>query len=98
MPNFNIGDRVICQGTHRGGRLEELAVVTGFTTAVDGEPLITVRFDKDGKTSSFFPWRFILDDGVSPVCRKIRQMEHRWANFQHKKSQQAAQERVNAMV
>lgn len=85
MPNFNVGDRVICQGTGKGGRLEELAVVTGLTTNVDGETLIVVRFDKDGETHSFFPWRFILDDGASPVCRKIRQMEKRFQNWQERK-------------
>lgn len=86
MSNFNVGNRVICEGIRKGERQGESAVVTGVTTTVDGEPLIVVRFDKDGKTFSFFPWRFILDDGVSPVCRKIRQMEKRFQNWQERKT------------
>lgn len=86
MPSFNLGDRVVCEGTRRGERKGEVGTVVGRARSVGGDDLVRVKFDRDGHTLELFPQRFRLDDGVSSVCRKIRQMEHRWVTFQERKA------------
>lgn len=83
---FNVGDRVVCQGTRSGARVEELATVLRSYKGDEGDDFVYVRFDKDEMELDMFSWRFILDDGLSPVCRKIRQMEKRFQNWQERKT------------
>lgn len=99
MPNFIIGDRVVCISEYQPGFQGEHGVVTHIRKSnYDGvTPMLHVLFDKDSRETAWKAERFQLssEPTLSPVCRKIRLMEKRWLVWQEKK---ATQEKVNAMV
>lgn len=89
---FNVGDRVVCvDGWEKGFNGEE-GTVLGFW-AGQRDPskfVVQVKFDNHPRVKEWYSYRFELVDpttiGLSPICRKIRQMEKRWLNYQQRKT------------
>lgn len=84
MPEFKIGDRVVCHS----GRISWQTGLDGiieFINEGDEDTLLHVRFS-NGKRDELYARRFELDTAPNAVCRKIRQMEKRWLNYQQRKA------------
>lgn len=92
---FNVGDRVVCiKGPDPGydGREGIVHLVQPALYTSNG-PILHVQFDGETTVREWYHTRFELI-GVNTipyflVCRKIKQMEERWARFQERKYEQS---------
>lgn len=88
MPEFNVGDRVVCTNGRVSWQTGMEGVVTDTYLSANGQDMIGILFE-NGRDNDLLASRFAFVDpyiiSLSPVCRKIRQMEKRFQAWQEKK-------------